>query len=320
MQHMFNLPPDYPGYVDIYEHTGSTNYQSWQTWIRRKNTTMVMMIVIGGGGGGGGGFSRAAGSAGGGGGGGACSGIARFICPAIFLPDTLYIQVGDGGLGGAAGQAGGSGDNSFIVTHRPISGGAGTIPLIPNLVCYSGVNQPGGGGGGSGAASGAGGTVPTVAVTQPCNIWGHWFAIVGTVGVAGGAQTGAVGTSITSAWGTIPLSPGAGGAGCTTTDYAGGSIQVANVADFGGIYFPTGADGVVKAGTAAGAGVNGGGGVSIWKPFYQSGGSGGGSNNSGQAGHGGKGGIGCGGGGGGAGTTGGRGGDGGNGLVVIISW
>lgn len=320
MLDVFGLPPAYGEEVRIYENTGGVNYQGWQTWDKPKGASMVMMIAISGGGGGGGGFSRTAGSAGGGGGSGACSGIARFICPAIFLPQTMYVQVGAGGQGGAAGANGGAGTHSFIVMNRPISGGAGAIPVIPNIICYSGVNAPGGGGGGTGAAAGAAGTVPTVAVTQPCNVWGQWFAIVGTVGVAGGAQTGAAGADITSAWGTIPMSPGAGGAGCTTTDFKGGGIQTAAIVDFGGAYFATGADGVVKGGTAAGAGVDGGSGISIWRPFFQTGGAGGGSNNSGQAGNGGNGGIGCGGGGGGAGTTGGRGGNGGNGLVVIISW
>lgn len=307
----FNLPPGNAGDVKIYlPNTGVTG-QGYQIWRKPKGASMIFMIAISGGGGGGGGFTRTAGSAGGGGGGGACSGISRFMCPAVLLPDELYIQVGHGGVGGAAGAAGGAGINSFILTSK--------TAVLPNIVLYSGVNAPGGGGGGTGAAAGAAGTVPTIAITQPLNAWGEWFSIVGLVGLIGGAQTGAVGTSVTD-WAAIPLSPGAGGAGCTTTDFAGGDQTVTALLDLGSFgYYPTGAGNVAKGGTAAGAGVDGSAGANKLTPLIASGGAGGGSNNAAQAGHGGKGGIGCGGGGGGAGATGGRGGDGGPGLVIIVA-
>lgn len=307
----FHIPPKYSGDVKVYIANTGANTQGFQMWQKPKGATFVYMICIAGGGGGGGGFTRTANSAGGGGGSGACSGITRFNCPAIVLPDVMYIQVGNGGVGAAAGAAGGNGLNSYILSSK--------TAVLPNIICYSGVNAPGGGGGGTGAAAGAAGSVPTIAVTQPFNALGEWFSIVGLVGVIAGAQTGAVGTDVT-AWAALPLSPGASGAGCTTTDFAGGQQTVTALMDIGNQgYYPTGAGNLVKGGTAAGTGVDGGGGMNRITPLFCSGGSGGGSNNSGVAGNGGNGGYGCGGGGGGAGATGGRGGNGGSGLVIIIT-
>ena len=291
MQDMFGFVNNNKSDIQIYNSTGSSNLQGLQMWSKPRGVSVVIMVCVSGGGGGGGGFTRAAASAGGGGGGGACSGITRFTVPAMFLPDVLYVQAGTGGLGGIAGSAGTAGLNSFVLTSK--------TGVLPNIVCYSGVNAPGGGGAGTGAAAGAAGTVPTIAVTQPTNTWGQWSSTVGLVGVAGGAQTGAVGTSVT-AWAALPMSPGAGGAGCTTTDFAGGGQTATALLDTGSQgYYPTGAGLIVRGGTAGGVGVNGGGGIEKITPFFNSGGSGGGSNNSAQAGHGGSGGIGCGGGGGG---------------------
>lgn len=307
----FHIPPKYGADVKVYTATTGTNLMGFQTWQKPKGCSFIFMQAISGGGGGGGGFSRAAGNPGGGGGSGACSGIARFNCFANDLPDTLFIQVGMGGQGGAAGAAGGAGVNSLILTGR--------IANVPNIVLQSGVNAPGGGGGGTGAAGGPAGTVPTIAVVQPYNVMGMWQANVGLVGIIGGAQTGAAGGSVT-AWATIPFSPGGPGAGCTTTNFAGGNINTTATFDAGNQgYYTSAGGGVAPGGTGIGAQINGSSGVLRLLPFFNSGGAGGGSHNAGQAGHGGSGGYGCGGGGGGAGTTGGMGGNGGSGLIKIIS-
>lgn len=302
------MPPKYSADVKIYTTNSGVNLQGFQTWDKPKGGTMCFMQVIAGGGGGGGGFSRVAGNPGGGGGSGACSGIARFNCLAVCLPDTLYIQIGAGGVGGIAGGAGGNGLNSYILTSR--------LGALPNMVLYSGVNAPGGGGGGTGAAAGAAGAVPQIAVVQPWNTLGLWQANVGLAGIIGGAQTGAAGGSAT-AWGTIPLTPGGSGAGCTTTNSSGGNVNPVATFDIGVYGYYVGGGGVALGGVAAGA--NGSGGVNRVTPLFCSGGGGGASNNAGQAGHGGTGGYGCGGGGGGAGTTGGMGGNGGGGLVIITT-
>lgn len=307
-----NLPPKYKSTVQIFTATGSTNLTGFQEWIKPRGVSMVSIICVAGGGGGGGGFTRTAGAAGGGGGGGACSGLSRFECPAILLPDVMYIQVGAGGMGGVASGAGAAGLNSYVLTSK--------TAVSPNMITYSGANAPGGGGGGTGAGAGTAGTVPTIAALQTANAWGQWSTIVGIIGALGGAQTGAVGVTV-SAWSGIPLSPGAGGAGCTATDFAGGAQNATALLDIGSQgYYLSSAGGIAPGGTAAGVGVDGSSGVMRITPFFNSGGAGGGSNNSGQAGNGGNGGYGCGGGGGGAGATGGRGGNGGNGIVIITAW
>lgn len=284
-----------------------------QVWKKPAGATMVYMLTLGGGGGGGGGFTRTAGSAGGGGGSGASSGICRMLIPAILLPDTLYIQCGAGGLGGNASGAGGNGMISYIFTSR--------VANLPNVVLQSNNTAPGGGAAGTGAAGGAAGGAPGISNTQLLQrLGGLWQAENGVAGVAGGAQTGAVGVDIT-AWSALCVTPGASGAGCTTTDFAGGQVTATAILDVGTQgYYSASAGGVAKGGTAAGVGVDGSSGVFKLTPLYDTGGAGGGSNNSGQAGNGGKGGYGCGGGGGGAGATGGKGGDGGPGLVIITSW
>lgn len=308
---IFNIPPKYSGDVRVFFANTGADLKGFQQWQKPRGASIITILCIAGGGGGGGGFTRIAGAAGGGGGSGACSGITRLQAPAIFFPDVLYIQVGNGGQGGAAGAAGAAGLNSYVSTSKSI--------VLPNIICASGVNAPGGGGGGTGAAGGAAGSVPSIAATQPTSKWGYWFSDVGLVGVIGGPQTGLAGTAVT-AWATIPFSPGASGAGCTTTNFAGGAVNISGNAtlDIGnqGLYGVGGAS-LLPGGLSSGA-VDGNAGVNRITPFFCSGGSGGGSNNSGQAGNGGDGGYGSGGGGGGAGATGGRGGNGGSGLVIIV--
>ena len=308
---LFHLPPSARANVDLYRYTGIAS--AYQNWVKPSGVSMVFMVTIAGGGGGGAGFPSAV-SGSGGGGGGACSGISRFLCPAAFLPDELYIQVGNGGLGGVPGVSSGNaspGVNSFILTSK--------TAVLPNIICYSGVNAPGGGGGGATAAAGAAGTVPTIAVTQPVNALGEWLTIVGLVGAIGGV--GAVGTAVTC-WAAIPLSPGSGGAGVTAADFAGGAQTATAVLELGAMgSIPVAAGGVALGGNTSGA-PHGSSGRNMWKPFLHSGGAGGAGIITGGAvgGDGGVGGIGCGGGGGGAGTTGGKGGHGGNGMVMIVSW
>lgn len=301
--------------ADVQIFTATQFSQGWQTWYKPRGVTQSYMLTIAGGGGGGAGFTRASGANGGGGGGGACSGLTRLIIPSFFLPDSLYIQVGQGGLGGAtSGTAGAGGSNSYI--------SLGHSTAAPNVILAAvGATVPGGGGAGTGAAAGAAGTAPTVGATTTTNQYGHWFGTIGLAGVAGGftATTGQLGNSIT-AWASIPLSPGAGGGGIGTSnaEFAGGGQTATAAVDWGNRNWPITAGFLAPAG--AGVGGNGSSGVVSWQPFFMTGGAGGGTNNTGVGGAGGNGGIGCGGGGGGSGITGGRGGNGGNGLVMIISW
>jgi hypothetical protein len=309
--HLNDLPPLSRADVQIFTYNNLAG--SWITWSKPSGCTMIYMMAIDGGGGGGGGFTRTAGLAGGGGGGGGCGGIARLFASAFLIPNILYIKVGAGGLGGAASTAGGAGSMSWISYGHTFT--------TPSILLASGAASPGGGQPGASGSAGSGGSANTIATTATTQTLGHWSAIAGIAGGVGGAQSGAVGTSIT-AWATLPLSPGAGGAGCTAVDFDGGGITAAASVDINFLNFTTGPGNVALSGSNAAIATsrNGSSGVNLWQPFLMSGGAGGASSNAGVAGSGGKGGIGCGGGGGGAGTTGGSGGDGGNGLVMIISW
>lgn len=316
MMDFFHLPPRYKGDVQIFRANTAVDAQGMQTWNKPRGSSFCYMIAIGGGGGGGGGFTRVAGNAGGGGGGGASSCTAKIMIPAIFLPDQLFIQVGRGGLGGAANAAGGNGINSGIVfSPNAGSGGASNSTII-----FANTNLPGGGGPGTGAAAGGAGAVPTLAIVTPFQatygLSGTGPYQVGLVGLAGGVQTGAAGGNSVNGWANYLLTAGAGGAGCTTTEFSGGRQVVSGAPEFINFNIPANGDMIPQA-TAIGQ--NGGAGIQLWKPFAMSGGGGGASSNSGQAGNGGDGGIGCGGGGGGAGATGGRGGNGGDGIIIIIS-
>lgn len=323
------LPPQFTGDVQMFFSTGvqaTPTTNNWQTWVKPRGISMVYMIAIGGGGGGGGGFSGASGAARGGGGGGACSGFTTLMMPAIFLPDSLKIIVGDGGRGGTgSGVAGTAGGISYI----SLGAGATTGIVAPNIILASGGTTPAGGGaagGSSGTApGGTAATVSTIALTGPFSKLG-FFSSTGTAansgyaGIAGGnggTATGGTGTSIT-AGATIPLSPGAGGGGINTVGQAGfggGSINISGTTiDYAEGQFTTILPG------SSGNRIDAGGGIRSFKPFFQTGAPGGGAVDFSFGGNGGNGGIGCGGGGGGGGTTGGRGGDGGSGMVAIISW
>lgn len=306
--------------VQVFLANGAVTGQGFQTWLKPNGVSMVYMFTLGGGGGGGGGFGNTTSSNRGGGAGGASSGNARFIIPALFLPTKLYVQVGSGGIGGAgstagaAASAGTAGTNSYITTAP-----AGT-PILPNLVCYSGVNAPGGGSAGTVAGGAVAGTVPTIAVTQPWNAFGQWFAQVGGVGGTGGTL-GTNGTQIT-AWSLSFVTPGAGGSSLAlagNATIAGAAVTATALLDCGNeMYAPTTA-GLVAPGGGSTGDPNGSPGIKRLTPFINSGG-GAGSAVDGTAGNGGCGGFGSGGGGAGGGITGGRGGNGGDGLVVIISW
>lgn len=314
----FGFPAEKNSDVQIFYATGGVNTQGFQSWIKPQGVSMVFMFTIAGGGGGGGGRSNVTSSNRGGGAGGACSGLARFLCPALFLPDLLYIQVGSGGLGGAAGAAGGNdgiaggnGINSYILTSK--------TAVLPNIVCYSGVNVPGGGAGGTAAGGVSGGTIPTVALTQPLNALGEWFSIAGLTGGTAGTL-GSAGAAVT-AWGQILTSPGVGApsfALAGNTAIAGNGQGATALTDCGSqLYVPTGAGAIATGGSSTAP--NGGSGVKRLTPFFNCGGAAGAAID-GTAGNGGNGGWGCGGGGGGGGIAAGNGGAGGDGLVIIISW
>jgi hypothetical protein len=275
----------------VFDYTGDI-----ESFAIPKNATFLHVWAIGAGGNGGAGASRTAGTAGGGGGGGATGAVVTMLIPARFLPSTLYIQVGKGG--------GTTTDGWTKVMFR--MSGSNTVVVDSLLLANAGANATAG----TNASPGSAGTITSY------NLGNNAYAGLGTLtitaaqaGEAGGAIAGAAGASKNPAFSFgMPFTGGAGGAGCTTTDFAGGSIIPSTNAQQ--------QLGITLAGGLAGGG-DGLNGLQFEEPFTCYGGSGGGSNNSGVGGKGGDGAIGCGGGGGGAGVTGGAGGRGGNGRVVI---
>lgn len=291
----FGAPPGVNGDVQVF-NGGPT----FQTWTKPRGCTMAFMLAIGAGAGGGGGHTAATATVrtGGGGGGGGAS--ARLLIPMMFVPGTLYVQVGRGGAGGAVTSIGGSGALT-------------SISIAPNLtqansLLRSGTSQATGGGAGftTAAVGGAAETIGTVTVA-PLSQMGLVQFVAGKIGAAGGVVGGGTGAANTIA-SAYQLSGGGAGGGSTpaaNTEFAGG-------AQIGAGIWPSVAGGVAAGGKGQSAPSH--------DPFMGYGGSGGGTGGAGAAGNGGKGGIGCGGGGGGGGITGGVGGAGGDGLVVIICW
>lgn len=291
--------------VQIFNRPSTVTNTQWQTYLKPRGKTMLSILCIGGGGGGGGGFTRAAAAAGGGGGSGGSSAVTRVVIPFYFLPDVLYIQVGQGGQGvSSGGGTAGSGVLSYVAVAPNTT--------ATNVLAVSGNAAAVGGGTGTGAAVGAAGTAGTIATIANCPLagLGYYQFIAGQIGVAGGAVAGAVGTAQSIPTTSVITMGGSGGAGTTSADFAGGLFTAISNS-----YLSE-----QRPETPAAGSNNGSGGVQMWKPFFSFGGGGGSSSNTGIGGNGGNGAYGAGGGGGGAGTTGGRGGNGGTGIVIMTAW
>ena len=309
---VFNLP-NTQNNTQVFYSNGSNN--SWQTWVKPRNTRFVHMTLIGGGGGGGGGTVSTSVAVISGGGGGSSS-ITNGIFPANVLPDILYIQVGQGGVGGnggiigsVAGRAGSGGTLSYVST-LPNTNTMTTILVSGNLAA----------GGGNVSAGGAGGSAGTAFIRTLGSSSGI-LNYLGCVSVVAG-QIGSTGVSSGPANPiTISLPVTGGAAGSSTTSVsAGGNIN-------GSEYIPTISGGTFPSG-------DGGSGVfsqlpsnnsSVLLPIFFTGGAGGaggdGTPSNRFAGNGGNGSFGSGGGGGGScvntSAVGGNGGRGGDGLVII---
>lgn len=185
---LFHLPQ--PPYTQVYNSRGT------YTWNKPHGITMVSFFVVGGGGGGGlgGVASTTIGVAGGGGGGG--GGVAKLIIPAIFIPESLFINVG---AGGTSSTAGGS---SFI----DIANGANVFTT--RIITANGGGAGGNANVGTAGIAGVGATATLVSSAIYLNL-GMFTAINGGNGGAGSLQTtaSAVGNTTTLTGG------GSGGAG-----------------------------------------------------------------------------------------------------------
>ena len=250
----------------------SANYQEFfggnttRDWIKPRGASMVRFMLIGAGGGGGIG-SSAQGSGGGGSG-----AVTSWIGPAIFIPDSLRIGVGKGGVSSV--------DGSESLIYYQAKNGAGYELLRAN----------GGGSGTTGITAGLGGAAST---NNFFGASGIFTSIAGQDGAAGSA-TGA-GTPI-GASSTTFLSGGAGGAGAAAS--TGGAVATN--------YVYTALPSTTAGGTVAGKD-----GYFITQPILLGLGGAGGTTSTTVGTAGGRGGIGCGGGGSGEdATTSAQGGDG----------
>lgn len=275
--------------IQIFNANGGT----WQTWSKPKKCNYVYIICIGGGGGGAAGATVNNSSAGG----GASGAITRILYNAQQLSDVLYVQVGLGGVGGLnSGALGANGTRSSVALQPTV--------LAQNLVAISG------------AAGAIGGSSASAGETASTQATATFYTLGNFISTAGRANNTSGSLDI------IPLT-----SQITCPGAAGGRFSsVPSISDAGSILSTTYSP-LIPLGISSSAsgvnGTNGGDGVTIWKPFFSTGGAGGGASVTASGGRGGDGGIGSGGGGGGAGATlaqGGSGGKGGDGLVIIISF
>jgi len=288
---LFDIPNSQQD-IQIFYAVGTT----FQTWRKPKKCNYVYIMCIGGGGGGAAGPTVNNGNAGA----GASGSITRVLYNAQQLSDILYVQVGLGGAGGLnSGAVGANGTRSSVALQPTV--------LAQNLVAISG--NVGAIGGSTGGGTSAGETVSTQTTAT-------FFTLGNFISTVGRSNTPTGLLDITPLTSQITC-PGAGGGGFTSTPviFEAGSILSTLYSSL-----------ISKGTTTSASGVNGtdgGDGVTIWKPFFSTGGAGGGASVTASGGRGGNGGIGSGGGGGGAGATlaqGGSGGKGGDGLVIIISF
>ena len=301
---MFNLA-DKNLNNQVFYCTGSGTTSSWQVWNKPLNCNYVNIMLIGGGAGGKGGATGNASTRSGGAGGGSAA-ISYYTYPAFAIPDTLYVQVGQGGTGGAG-------------TGSGVQGTPGTLSyvcVIPDSA-YTSTNiiaRSGSANAGIGTSATAGLAISSIGILAQ-------FALVSSYN---GQTGGAGGTSAIKAPdvfpSNIPIMGGAGGAGCNSVGIPGTS---AHIGPF--LFVRTISGGTSAVGVGATPGNHG---YSTREnfnnpnfefPMFFTGGAGGGSSDTSSGATGGNGSFGSGGGGGGAGFTsiGGAGGDGGNGLVII---
>jgi hypothetical protein len=306
-----------PGY-DVQYFVGGVNTTlvQWQTWRKPRGAKMIYMLGVGGGASGGAGFTGT--TAAGGGSGGGSGGQSTVIIPAAFVPDTLYIQCGAGGIGPATSAA------LSVVglpTYVAIEPDTTLTAIMTVLFANPGAN------GTAGASATAGGTATTAATAatiaqMPLAGRGFYTLLAGQIGTAGGAGTGTTAGIIQTLPTTgLMVSGGTGGGASGTTGNFGGTF--ANVG-LGQDIFPTifGGNSAVTS-TPATGGAN-----YIARNFLMNyGGTGGGgatTTTGGIAGPGSDGAPGCGGGGGAGATTQNatlsKAGNGGPGFVYIITW
>lgn len=261
-----------------------TDTGTWQTWTKPAGISYVAFTIIGGGGGSGRSQTSSNGGAGSG-------GVTTILLPSAFLPDTVFIRAGSGGIG------------ATFLNGNGTAGGVSYVAVYPSTTAAYVLGYANGGpGGGASQLGSAGATIASIA-SMPLATGFYYNFQAGLEG-SNGSTFNSNGTNITL--GALCLSGGAGGG--YGSGFTGGSITGSGI-------IPTIPGGATNA--------PGGAGVWFWKGFKGCGGAGGGGGAaSGTGGAGGNGAYGCGGGGGGGAGGGGagQGGNGGQGLVVVHYW
>lgn len=184
MLDIFNTPTPLNCNFQEFYYQGSATTGRNARWVKPRGCSMVRFLLIGGAGGG----SANATSGGAGGGSGAMTSL---VIPALFVPNSILVQVGAGGNGAggtATSGAGSPGNDTFLL-------GVFTSSTPVTLLTA----QNGGGGSASGTG-GSGGTTET----------GNFFSAAGIYESIAG-QAGAASNTNLVASSTIPLTGGAGG-------------------------------------------------------------------------------------------------------------
>lgn len=293
----------------FYANQGNFGYQTWR---KPRKCNFVYILSIDAGGGGSSGTSTTLATSTVNNCGGASGGITRALINSSFVPDSLYVKVGKGGIGGASSSLGAGARNDGTV------GESSGVFCLPNASSQGNQNQASSFIGGSASASGGNNTSGVGG--SAASTLGNNFLIGLTNFISLGGVDSVGGAIVTQPTNIEALTSQIVTAGCAGAPYNG----IATIFNGAGInassISPLIAGGI--GGTILGG--NGADGYTSWKPFFSLGGAGGGNATSisGVAGNGGNGGIGCGGGAGGNANfgTSGKGGDGGDGLVIIISF
>ena len=303
--------------IQYFQGPATTTLVQWQVWKKPRGARWIHLLGVGGGGGGGAGINTTTTS--GAGAGGSSGGQTTVMIPAMFVPDTLYVQAGRGGAG--ATTSGGLG-TAGIITYVCIAPYTTIAPAGTLLLATGGTA------GTTAATSTTGGTAPgAVAVATIAGMClagrGFFTLLAGQVGIAGAAPTLA-GNNLTPPTTGLMVTGGPGGGGASGGGGGGGSSINSITNALGEEFFPflpggTGTIGSTPA-TAASAGFRS---RNFLFNFGGTGGGGASDTAGGLASAGGDGAPGCGGGGGGGmatiNPTIARGGNGGPGFVYIIT-
>ena len=304
--------------IQYFQGSSTVTLRQWQTWRKPRGARWIHLLGVGGGGGGGAGINTTTTS--GSGAGGSSGGQTSVMIPAMFVPDTLYIQAGAGGAG--ATTSGGLG-TAGIITYVCIApyttiAPAGTLLLATGGTAGTVAATLDTGGGAPAAVAAA--TIAGMCLAGR----GFFILLAGQAGAIGSAQ-GNPSVSITPPTTGLMVTGGAGGGGSFAgAGTAGGNINVIpNM--LGTDFFPLPLSGGTAAVTSTPAGTAGARFISKNSLFNFGGSGGGGATTTagGLASAGGDGAPGSGGGGGGGmnttNNTIARGGNGGPGFVYIIT-